>query len=47
MDNNERRRKPGDSDVHRAKRGKNLAVLALLVAFIVIVYFVSLIRMGG
>jgi hypothetical protein len=41
------RRGAGDSDVHRAKRGKNWAVLAVLVAFIVIVYFVSIIRMSG
>ena len=47
MARNDRHRKPGDTDVHRAKRGKNLAVLAVLLAFIVIVYFVSIIRMGG
>ena len=47
MERDERPRRPGDSDVHRAKRGKNLAVLVLLVAFVVIVYFVSVIRMGG
>ncbi|HLW27525.1 MAG TPA: hypothetical protein VKY54_07315 [Kiloniellales bacterium] len=47
MARDDRPRKPGDTEVHRAKRGKNLAVLAALVAFIVIVYFVSIIRMGG
>ena len=41
------RRRVGDSDVHRAKRSKNLAVLLALVAFIVLVYFVSIVRMGG
>ena len=32
---------------YRAKRGKNLALLATLVGFIVLVYLVSLVRMGG
>lgn len=47
MAGNDRTRRPGESKVHRAKRGKNLAILAVLVAFIVIVYFVALVRMGG
>jgi hypothetical protein len=41
------RRRPGDSDVHRRKRGKNLAMLAALLAFIVILFFVTIVRMGG
>jgi hypothetical protein len=45
-DDNDRRR-PGDSEVHRRKRGKNLAMLAALLAFIVILFFVTLVRMGG
>ncbi|MGM0562308.1 MAG: hypothetical protein ACQETX_14725 [Pseudomonadota bacterium] len=47
MSGDDRKRRPGDSKVHRAKRGKNLAILAALVAFIVIVYFVAIVRMGG
>ncbi len=39
-------RKNWDSDVHRRKRVKNLVVLALLVAFIVIVYFVAIHQMS-
>jgi hypothetical protein len=31
----------------RKKRGKNLAVMALLIAFVVLVYFVAIIRMGA
>lgn len=42
-----RNKRPGDSEIHKAKRGKNLAVLAVLLAFIVVVYFVALVRMGG
>ncbi|MGP1253827.1 MAG: hypothetical protein ACTS10_05410 [Kiloniellales bacterium] len=43
----EGRRRPGDSDVHRQKRGKNLALLGALLAFIVLVYIVAVVRMGG
>jgi hypothetical protein len=32
---------------YRAKRGKNLAVLAALVGFAVLVYLVSIVRMSG
>jgi hypothetical protein len=31
----------------RKKRGKNLALMAVLLAFVVLVYLVALIRMGG
>jgi hypothetical protein len=31
----------------RKKRGKNLALLAVLLAFVVLVYIVALVRMGG
>jgi len=39
----------GDDDNDRLKRQrkKNWALLAVLFAFVVIVYFVSIIRMGG
>jgi hypothetical protein len=41
------RRKPGESEVHRRKRGKNVALALALVAFIVVVYIVAVVRMGG
>jgi hypothetical protein len=34
------------SDVQRRQRNKNWAVLAALVAFFVLIYFVSIVRMG-
>lgn len=34
------------SEMHRRQRTKNWALLAALVAFIVLVYFVSIVRMG-
>ena len=43
----EDRRRPGDSDVHRQKRGKNLALMGALLAFIVLVYIVAIVRMGA
>ncbi len=41
------RRHGADTDVHRRQRGKNLAVLGALVAFIVIIYVVAMVRMSG
>ena len=35
------------SDLHRKQWAKNIALLALLLTFIVVVYFVALVRMGG
>jgi hypothetical protein len=35
------------SDMHRRQRTKNFALLVALLAFVVIVFFVSLVRMGG
>ncbi|WP_421707772.1 hypothetical protein [Algihabitans sp.] len=43
----EDRRRPGDSDVHRQKRAKNLALMGALLAFIVLVYIVAIVRMGA
>jgi hypothetical protein len=40
-------KRSGDSEVHRKRRSKNLALMAVLVAFVVLVYLVSLVRMGG
>ena len=36
-----------DSELRRKQRSKNLALLAVLVGFVVLVYLVSLVRMGG
>ena len=35
------------SDLHRKQWSKNIALLVLLLAFIIVVYFVALVRMGG
>jgi len=37
----------GRADFRRRRRGRNWAVLAALVAFVVVVYVVALIRMGS
>jgi len=37
----------GREAFRRRRRGKNLALLAVLVAFVVLVYIVAVIRMGG
>jgi len=39
-------RQPG-SDMHRKQRYKNLALLLALCAFVVIVYLVTIVRLGG
>ncbi len=39
--------KPKYSEMHRRRRGKNLAVLAALVAFVVIIYFVFIVKQSG
>ncbi len=41
------RKTSGESDMHRQKRGKNIAVALSIFAFCVIVYLVSIIKMGG
>ncbi len=35
------------SEVHKRKRGKNLALLGVLLAFVVLIYVIALVRMGG
>lgn len=35
------------SDMHRRQRGKNLALLAALFAFVLLVYIVAMVRMSG
>jgi len=40
-------RRPGDTDLHRRQRGKNLVVAAFLVAVAAIFFVLTLVRMGG
>ena len=40
-------RRPGDTDLHRRQRGKNLVVAAFLVALVAIFFLLTLVRMGG
>ena len=40
-------RRPGDSDMHRRQRTKNLVVAGFLLALVVIFFLLSLVRMGG
>lgn len=40
-------KRPGQSDMHRRQRGKNLALLAVLVSLCVLFYLVAIVRMGG
>ena len=35
------------SELHRRQRTKNLALMAVLVAFVILVYLVAIVRMGG
>ncbi|MFN9927410.1 MAG: hypothetical protein ACK53I_10790 [Phenylobacterium sp.] len=36
-----------DSDAARARRGRNIAIALGLVAFVIIVYLVTVVRMGA
>ena len=38
--------RPGDSDMHRRQRGKNLVVAAFLVALVVVFFVLTVVRMG-
>ena len=40
-------RRPGDSDMHRRQRTKNLVVAGFLLALVVIFFLLTLVRMGG
>lgn len=39
--------KRGNREVHRKQRTKNIAMLVALLGFVVLIYLVSLVRMGG
>jgi hypothetical protein len=40
-------RRPGDTDRHRRQRGKNLFMLVVLLALVVIFFGLTIVRMGG
>jgi uncharacterized membrane protein len=40
-------RRPGDTDMHRRQRGKNLLMFGFLLAVVVIFFALTLVRMGG
>ncbi len=46
-DKDRRPKAPGDTEPHRRQRSKNIATALAIVAFCVLVYFVSIIRMSG
>jgi hypothetical protein len=38
--------RPGDSELHRRQRGKNLVVAGFLVAMVVVFFVLTIVRMG-
>jgi hypothetical protein len=40
-------RRPGDTDVHRRQRGKNLFVAGFLLLLVVLFFALTIVRMGG
>ena len=40
-------RRPGETDMHRRQRSKNLVVAGFLLALVVIFFVLTLVRMGG
>ena len=40
-------RRPGDSDVHRRQRTKNLVMFAVLLAVAAMFFLLTIVRMGG
>lgn len=39
-------RRPGDTDLHRRQRGKNLFVAGFLVVMVVLFFVLTIVRMG-
>lgn len=37
----------GYSEVHRKRRARNIALMVALIAWVVIIYVVSVVKMGG
>ncbi len=40
-------RRPRDSEMHRRQRSKNLFMLAVLLAVVVLFFILTMVRMGG
>ncbi len=40
-------RRPAPTEAQRRQRKKNLVVMGILVAFVVLVYFIAIVRMSG
>jgi Tfp pilus assembly protein PilX len=40
-------RRPGDSDMHRRQRGKNLFMLVVLLVIVAVFFALTMVRMGG
>ena len=38
--------RPGDTDMHRRQRGKNLVVAGFLVVLVVVFFVLTIVRMG-
>jgi uncharacterized membrane protein len=38
--------RPGDSDMHRRQRGKNLVVATFLVVLVVVFFVLTIVRLG-
>lgn len=43
----ERSIKQRDHELHHRRRGRNLGVLAVLIAFVALLFFVTVAKMGG
>jgi len=39
-------RRPGDTDMHRRQRGKNLFVAGFLLVMVIVFFILSIVRMG-
>ena len=40
-------RRPGDTDLHRRQRAKNLVVAGFLIVMVVLFFVLTIVRMGG
>ena len=40
-------RRPGDTDLHRRQRAKNLVVAGFLLVMVVLFFLLTIVRMGG
>jgi hypothetical protein len=40
-------RRPDISELHRLRRGRNLAILAVLLGLVALFYVLTIVRMGG